>query len=76
SLNTSNGVLNPRHFRGLLFKIFSTISTSSCVIVEKSNFLGKNSLISPFVFSFVPLCYELYGSAKYTLTFKVLSKSK
>ena len=44
------------------------------VIVEKSNFLGKNSLISLFVFSLVHLCYELYGSVKYTLTQPSLKK--
>lgn len=39
SKNTSSVVCQPRHFLGLLFMNSDTLSTSSYVIVEKSNFL-------------------------------------
>ena len=39
--------------------IIGIIEPTVNYIVEKSNFLGKNSLIKPFVFSLVPLCHEL-----------------
>ena len=39
-------------------------STSSSVSLEKSVPLGKNSLIRPLVFSFVPYCQGWWGWQK------------
>ena len=63
-IKSSNGVSNSRHFLGLEFILYITSTSSLFLILAKSVFFGKNSLSRPLLFSLVPLCQALYGSAE------------
>lgn len=64
SEKTSRGVFQPRHFLGRSLRRSSTACTSSSVIAWKSKPLGKKNRIRSLVFSLVPRCQGLCGSAK------------
>ena len=55
SLNTSRGVLNPKHFLSLLLSDQTALFTSSFVKLLKFVPFGKYLLKSSLVFSLVPL---------------------
>lgn len=73
---TSLGVFQLRHFLGRSLIRFSIIRISSSVTVRKSKPLGKKNRIISLVFSFVPRCQGLCGSAKNTSVFRVFSNSR
>ena len=60
------GVFQPRTFRGRLLSVAATASISAAVHRERSVPLGKYWRSSPLVFSFMPRCQGLWGSAKNT----------
>ena len=60
------GVFQPRTFRGRLLSVVATASISAAVHRERSVPLGKYWRRSPLVFSFMPRCQGLWGSAKNT----------
>ena len=64
SLNASAGVFQPSVFRGRPLSVEATASISSAVHRERSVPLGKYWRSSPLVFSLVPRCHGLCGSAK------------
>ena len=53
----SNGVLNPKHFLGLLLISTSASVSLSSVTLDKSVYLGKNSRSKPLLFSLEPRCH-------------------
>ena len=61
---TSAGVTQPSVFRGLLFNVLATAWISCALHRERSVPFGRYCLRWPFVFSFVPRCHGLRGSAK------------
>ena len=62
--NTSAGERQPRHFLGRELIRSTTESTNFCETAWKSQPFGKKKRSSPLVFSFVPRCHGLCGSAK------------
>jgi hypothetical protein len=64
SSKASAGVLHPRILRGLPLSAAATASTSSVFQRDKSVPFGKYWRKRPLVFSFVPRCQGLCGSAK------------
>ena len=61
----SCAVFHPRTFLGRLFIRKTAFQYKSrCVTFEKSVFFGKYSRNRPFVFSLLPFCQGLWGSAK------------
>src|SRR5699024_2247150 len=63
--NTSNGVLYPNAFLGILF-IFLAIFNISSSLNSSTNFpFLKYLLIILFLFSLQPLSYDAYGCVKY-----------
>lgn len=66
SSSASAGVFHPRIFRGRALSALATASMSSALQRERSVPFGKYWRSRPFVFSFVPRCQGLRGSAKNT----------
>src|SRR5690606_32278039 len=64
----SAGVRQPRVFRGLVLRVWAIAATSSADHLERSVPFGKYWRNRPLVFSLVPRCHGLCGSAKNTLT--------
>jgi HTH-like domain/Integrase core domain len=64
SSRASAGVFQPRVLRGLLLSVSATASISSAFQRDRSVPLGKYWRSSPLVFSLVPRCQGLCGSAK------------
>ena len=64
SKKTSTGDLQPRHFLGRALISATIESTYSCETDRRSQPLGKKKRRMPLVFSFVPRCQGLCGSAK------------
>ena len=64
SKKTSAGDLQPRHFLGRALISATIESTYSCETARRSQPLGKKKRRMPLVFSFVPRCHGLCGSAK------------
>ena len=64
--NRSAGVSKPRRFRGRVFSLMATTSRSCCVRAPIETPFGKYCLSNRLVFSLVPRCHGLCGSAKYT----------
>ena len=62
--NTSVGERQPRHFLGRELIRSTTESTNACETAWKLQPFGKKKRSSPLVFSFVPRCHGLCGSAK------------
>ena len=68
SSSTSAEVFQPSVFRGLEFSALATAWISRAFHRDKSVPFGKYCRNRPFVFSFVPRCLGLRGSAKSTFT--------
>ena len=66
SLKASNGVFQPRVFRGRRLSVAATAATSLALCRLRSVPLGKYWRSRPLVFSFVPRCHGLRGSQKKT----------
>lgn len=64
SLSASAGVFQPSVLRGRLLTASATAWISSRLHLDRSVPLGKYWRNSPFVFSLVPRCQGLWGSAK------------
>jgi transposase len=62
--NLAAGVSNPSRLRGRVLSFAATTSRSSWVKYFIVSPFGKYWRSSPFVFSFVPRCHGLLGSAK------------
>src|SRR4029450_5107666 len=66
SSKASAGVFQPRVLRGLLLSVAGTASISAAFQRERAVPLGEYLRSRPVVFSFVPRCQGLCGSAKKT----------
>ena len=66
SLKASDGVLQPRVFRGRRLSVVATAAMSLALCLLRSVPLGKYWRSKPLVFSFVPRCHGLRGSQKNT----------
>ena len=66
SLKASDGVFQPRVFRGRRLSVAATAATSLALCRLRSVPLGKYWRSRPLVFSFVPRCHGLRGSQKKT----------
>ena len=66
SLKASDGVLQPRVFRGRWLSVAATAATSLALCLLRSVPLGKYWRSRPLVFSLVPRCHGLRGSQKNT----------
>ena len=64
SLKASDGVLQPRVFRGRRLSVAATAAMSLALCLLRSVPLGKYWRSRPLAFSFVPRCHGLRGAQK------------
>ena len=67
-MKASAGVRHPRVLRGRVLRVWAIAAMSSAFQRDRSVPFGKYWRNRPLVFSLVPRCQGLLGSAKYTLT--------